>query len=101
MRVGEIMNRKEVKNKVLWIIFGILLIVASITLLVLCIHFGMEILYPAEQSTYIGNAIGFVFNIIGCLFSFSYFVFLLILGIRFLYIAKDGYREDEEEIEEE
>ena len=95
------MNRKEVKNKVLWIIFGILLIVASITLLVLCIHFGMEILYPAEQSTYIGNAIGFVFNIIGCLFSFSYFVFLLILGIRFLYIAKDGYREDEEEIEEE
>ena len=94
------MNQKEVKNKVLWIIFGILLIAASIALLVLCIHFGMEILYPAEQSTYIGNAIGFVFNIIGCLFTFSYFVFLLILGIRFLYIAKDGYREDEEEIEE-
>lgn len=94
------MNQKEVKNKVLWIIFGILLIAASIVLLVLCIHLGMEILYPAEQSTYIWNAIGFIFNIIGCLFTFSYFVFLLILGIRFLYIAKDGYREDEEEIEE-
>lgn len=94
------MDRKEVKNKLLWIIFGILLIVASIALLVLCIHFGMEILYPAEQSTYIMNAMGFIFNIIGCLFTFSYFVFLLILGIRFLYIAKDDYREDEEEIEE-
>lgn len=94
------MDRKEVKNKLLWIIFGILLIAASIALLVLCIHFGMEILYPAEQSTYIMNAMGFIFNIFGCLFTFSYFVFLLILGIRFLYIAKDGYREDEEEIEE-